>query len=45
MTVGEIIQHVSLHGTYHRGQAGVILQKNGFTPNDDRVNDFLELAA
>jgi len=45
MTRGEIIQHVVLHGTYHRGMAGVILQKNAIQPNDDRVTDFLELAA
>jgi uncharacterized damage-inducible protein DinB len=45
MTRGEILQHVSEHGSYHRGQAGVILQKNGIAPNDDRVTDFLELAA
>lgn len=45
MTRGEIIQHVSEHGSYHRGQAGVILQKNGIKPNDDRMTDFLELAA
>jgi len=45
MTAGEIIQHVVLHGTYHRGMAGVILKKNGIDPNDDRVTDFLELAA
>ncbi|HVU29452.1 MAG TPA: DinB family protein [Sphingomicrobium sp.] len=45
MTRGEIIQHVVLHGTYHRGMAGVLLQKNGVDPNDDRVTDFLELAA
>ena len=44
MTVGEIIEHVCLHGTYHRGMAGVMLQKNGFQPNDDRVTDFLEAA-
>lgn len=44
MTRAEIIQHVSLHGTYHRGMAGVILQKNGIEPNDDRVTDFLEAA-
>jgi len=45
MTRGEILLHVCLHGTYHRGNAGVILQKNGIRPNDDRVTDFLEEAA
>jgi uncharacterized damage-inducible protein DinB len=42
MTRGEILLHVCLHGTYHRGNAGVILQKNGIAPNDDRMTDFLE---
>ena len=45
MRRGEIILHVCLHGTYHRGNAGVILQKNGIAPNDDRLTDFLEAAA
>jgi uncharacterized damage-inducible protein DinB len=42
---GEIILHVCLHGTYHRGNAGIVLQKNGIAPNDDRMTDFLEKAA
>jgi uncharacterized damage-inducible protein DinB len=41
---GEIILHVCLHGTYHRGNAGLVLQKNGIAPNSDRVTDFLEQA-
>ena len=45
MTCGEIILHVCLHGTYHRGNAGIVLQKNGISPNDDRMMDFLEQAA
>lgn len=45
MTRGEIILHVCLHGTYHRGNAGVVLQKNGISPNDDRMTDFLEEVA
>lgn len=45
MTRGEIVLHVCLHGTYHRGNAGVLLQKNGIRPNDDRMTDFLESAA
>ncbi len=44
MTRGEIILHVCLHGTYHRGNAGILLQKNGIKPNDDRMTDFLEAA-
>lgn len=41
MTRGEIILHVCLHGTYHRGNAGILLQKNGIAPNPDRLTDFL----
>jgi uncharacterized damage-inducible protein DinB len=42
MTRADIILHVCLHGTYHRGNAGIILQKAGIAPNDDRMIDFLE---
>lgn len=42
---GEIILHVYLHGTYHRGNTGIVLYGNGITPNDDRMTDFLETAA
>jgi len=45
MRRGEIIQHVCLHGAYHRGNAGILLQKNGVSPNDDRFTDFLETTA
>ena len=45
MRLGEIILHVCLHGTYHRGSAGIVLQKNGIAPNSDRMTDFLETAA
>ena len=45
MTRGEILVHVCLHGTYHRGNAGVVLLKNGIKPNEDRMTDYLELAA
>ena len=41
----EMILHVCLHGTYHRGNAGIVLQKNGVAPNDDRMTDFLDMAA
>ena len=44
MRRGEIILHVCLHGTYHRGNAGLVLYKNGIAPNDDRVTDFRERA-
>jgi uncharacterized damage-inducible protein DinB len=42
MTRGEIILHVCMHGTYHRGNAGLLLQKNGIQPNDDRMTDFVD---
>jgi len=45
MRRGEIILHVCLHGAYHRGNVGVLLHKNGVAPNDDRLTDFLEVAA
>jgi uncharacterized damage-inducible protein DinB len=42
MRRGEIILHVCLHGTYHRGNAGAVLQLKGFTPSRDAITDFLE---
>ncbi len=42
MTRGEILLHVCLHGTYHRGNAGAVLQLKGLTPSRDSVTDFLE---
>ena len=39
---GEIILHVCLHGTYHRGNAGAVLQLKGIKPSPDSVTDFLE---
>lgn len=45
MSRAEIILHVCLHGAYHRGNAGLVLQKKGIAPNNDRLTDFLELAA
>ena len=45
MRRGEIILHVCLHGTYHRGNAGVFLHKNGIAPKNDRMTDFLEATA
>lgn len=38
----EIILHVCLHGNYHRGNAGAVLQLRGLTPSRDAVTDFLE---
>jgi uncharacterized damage-inducible protein DinB len=34
--------HVCLHGTYHRGNAGAVLQLKGLTPSRDSITDFLE---
>ncbi|HEY1930341.1 MAG TPA: DinB family protein [Caulobacteraceae bacterium] len=45
MTRGEIILHVCLHGTYHRGNAGAVLQLKGLAPSPDSITDFLEEAA
>ena len=45
MRRGEIILHVCLHGSYHRGNAGVFLHKNGVAPKNDRMTDFLEATA
>ena len=42
MSKGEILLHVCLHGTYHRGNAGALLQLRGFTPSRDAITDFLE---
>lgn len=41
MTRGDMLLHVATHGTYHRGNIGVLLQKNGIEPNPDRLTDFL----
>lgn len=45
MQRGEIILHICLHGTYHRGNAGALLQLRGLTPSRDAITDFLEEAA
>jgi uncharacterized damage-inducible protein DinB len=45
MSRGEIILHVCLHGTYHRGNAGAVLQLKGLAPSRDAITDFLEDAA
>jgi uncharacterized damage-inducible protein DinB len=42
MSRGEIILHVCLHGTYHRGNAGAVLQLKGLAPSRDSITDFLE---
>jgi uncharacterized damage-inducible protein DinB len=45
MRRAEILLHVCLHGTYHRGNAGAVLQLKGLTPSPDSITDFLEAAA
>jgi uncharacterized damage-inducible protein DinB len=45
MSRGEIVLHVCLHGIYHRGNAGIVLHKNGIAPNHDRMTDYLEAVA
>jgi uncharacterized damage-inducible protein DinB len=42
MQRGEIILHVCMHGTYHRGNAGAVLQLKGITPSRDSITDYLE---
>ncbi|HEU4624307.1 MAG TPA: DinB family protein [Steroidobacteraceae bacterium] len=42
MRRGEIVLHVCLHGAYHRGNAGAVLQLRGIAPNRDAITDFLE---
>jgi len=45
MRRGEILLHVCLHGTYHRGNAGAVLQLKGLAPSRDSITEFLEEAA
>jgi uncharacterized damage-inducible protein DinB len=45
MSRRDMVAHVVLHGTYHRGNAGILLQKNGIVPSDDRLTDFLGAGA
>ena len=44
MRRAEIILHVCLHGIYHRGNAGALLQLRGIAPSRDSITDFLEYA-
>lgn len=45
MTRGQILLHVCLHGGYHRGNAGALLQLRGLAPGRDGITDFLAEAA
>ncbi|MGS0896932.1 DinB family protein [Burkholderia stagnalis] len=42
MRRGDILLHVCLHGTYHRGNAGALLQLRGLAPSRDAITDYLE---
>lgn len=41
LTRGEMLLHVAMHGAGHRGNIGILLQKNGLQPSPDRLTDFL----
>ena len=41
MTRGEMLLHVAMHAAGHRGQAALLLQKNGIQPSPDRITDFI----
>src|SRR4029450_12689197 len=41
MRRGGMLLDVARQGNCHRGNAGILLQKNGVAPNDDRLTDFL----
>jgi uncharacterized damage-inducible protein DinB len=45
MTRGQILLHISLHGTYHRGNAGAVFQLKGLAPGPDSITDYLEQVA
>jgi len=45
MTRGEILLHVCQHGAYHRGNAGILFQKQGIAPGRDAITDYLEAIA
>ena len=38
-TVGDILMHAALHGTYHRGQIAMLVRQSGNTP---AYTDFIE---
>lgn len=42
MRRGEILLHVSVHGTYPRGAAGVLLQQKALAPGRNSITDYLE---
>jgi uncharacterized damage-inducible protein DinB len=44
LTRSDILLHVSLHGAYHRGNVGVLLQKCGAAPPPDGFASYLSRA-
>jgi uncharacterized damage-inducible protein DinB len=42
MRRGEILLHIALHGSYHRGNAGAVLQLKGLSPSPDAITHYLE---
>ena len=44
MTRAEMLLHVAMHGSYHRGAVGRILVQCGLTPPRDLLTGFLHLA-
>ncbi|APG05548.1 hypothetical protein BJI69_17670 [Luteibacter rhizovicinus DSM 16549] len=43
MTRDEILHHVVLHSTYHRGNVGQILRSLGMAPSRDTLTSFLHM--
>ena len=41
MRRSEMLLHVMTHSAYHRGNAGILLQKNGIPPNKDVLTRFI----
>jgi uncharacterized damage-inducible protein DinB len=41
MSRSDVLLHVSLHGTYHRGNVGLLLRKCGAEPPPDRFTSYL----
>ncbi len=41
LTRSDILLHVSLHGTYHRGNVGILMRKFGAEPPPDRFTSYL----
>jgi uncharacterized damage-inducible protein DinB len=44
MSRSDVLIHVSLHGTYHRGNVGLLLKKLGAEPPPDRFTSYLRAA-